>query len=232
MLFTTFTSLGPIARTCLREISVRDDSTYECSLKVYLNRIDLEIDTFIALAGFHTVENSVHQHASHTMAIMKPTYDGLSYDYRIVTRWVAHKVYEKAQIKSKLRCFELYSSLAHQDPLRRAAEWIFEVYVHNWFRNSGSFAADPLPIGDHYTTPLRFKTCWSKSLNYFTNASSLATQVRVQSGHGIEKDAIGRYFLPYNGNFELVDGLVFTTPDTLILLQITIAKSHDINLVE
>ncbi|KAG0640762.1 hypothetical protein HOY80DRAFT_1115969 [Tuber brumale] len=48
ILFTTFTSLGPIARTCLQTISMRNVSAYNDSLDSYLAKVDLEIDTFIA----------------------------------------------------------------------------------------------------------------------------------------------------------------------------------------
>ncbi|RPA92478.1 hypothetical protein L873DRAFT_1861613 [Choiromyces venosus 120613-1] len=54
--------------------------------------------------------------------------------------------------------------------------------------------------------------------------------VQVEGGQGIEQDGIGKYFLPFNTNFELVDGLVFSALDTLILLQITITNSHPIKL--
>ncbi|RPB03463.1 hypothetical protein L873DRAFT_1860351 [Choiromyces venosus 120613-1] len=230
MLFTTFTCLGPIARTCLQSISLRDAKAYNRSLKMYLDKVDDEIDTFIVQGGFQTVDSSIHQHASHMIAIIDPSDDRLSCKAQITSRWIAHKVFEKAQIKSQLNCFELYKYLTHQDPLRSAAGWFFEGYTHDWFGKGGSFEADELLIKDNNTPPLKFKTNESKSLNYFMDANNLATQVRVEGGQGVEQDAIGKYFLPYNANFESVDGLVFSDLDTLILLQITIAKSHDIKL--
>ncbi|KAG0633397.1 hypothetical protein HOY80DRAFT_896565 [Tuber brumale] len=229
MLFTAFTCLGPIARTCLESISARNSSDYNRTLKGYLGEVDREIDTFFTQGGFQTIENSVHQYASHRMAIMHPTHNRWLYDGRIATRWIAHKVFEKAQAKSQVRCFELYNQLAHQSSLRTAAGWIFEAYAHDWFRKGGSFEAYELPIKDN-TPPLKFETYRSESRNYFTNGNNLAAQVRVKGGRGIEQDAVGKYFLPYNANFESVDGLVFGALDTLILLQITIAKSHDIKL--
>ncbi|KAG0127479.1 hypothetical protein HOY82DRAFT_613447 [Tuber indicum] len=165
ILFTIFTSFGPIARTCLQSISVRDVDAYNNSRDDYLGELDREIGTFIAQGGYQTVENSVHQHASYRMAIMHPTHNRRSYNARIATRWIAHKVYEKAQKKSKLRYFELYKQIARQKSVRTAAGWIFELH-----------------------------------------------------------------FFPFATNFESVDGLVFGGLDTLILFQITIAKSHDIKL--
>ena len=212
----------------MESISVGNDSAYIRSLEIYLGEIDREIDTFIARGEFQTVESSVHQHASHRMAIMVPSRNRLSYNVRITTRWIAHKVFEKAQAMSQMRCFELYNQLSRQNPLRTAAGWIFEAYAHDWFRKGGSFVAHQLPIKDNKTPPLEFETYRSGSLSHFTDAKNLATPFRVKGGRGIEEDAAGKYFLPYNANFESVDGLVFSALDTLILLQITFAKSHDI----
>ncbi|KAG0640763.1 hypothetical protein HOY80DRAFT_1021683 [Tuber brumale] len=164
------------------------------------------------------------------MAIMEPSRNRHYYSARIASRYIAYKVYEKTQMESQLRCFELYNQLACQGQLRSAAGWIFEAYAHDWLRNGGSFEADALPIEDHNTSPLEFTIFQSESLNYFTDANNLATQVRVEGSRGIEPEVIGKYFLPYNANFESVDGLVFSALDTLILLQITMAKSHDIKL--
>ncbi|KAG0640759.1 hypothetical protein HOY80DRAFT_1040840 [Tuber brumale] len=77
--------------------------------------------------------------------------------------------------------------------------------VENSFRNGRTFEADKLLIENYNTPPLEFTTSQSKSFNRFTDAKNLATQIQVK-----------------------VDGLVFSALDKLILLQITIAKSHDI----
>ncbi|RPA98318.1 hypothetical protein L873DRAFT_1914729 [Choiromyces venosus 120613-1] len=216
MLFTTFTCLGPIPRTCLESISMRNDNAYNRDLKTYLGHVDHEIDTFILQGGYLMVEGTVHQEASHRIAIMDPSNDGLS-------------VFEKAHRKSQLNCFELYKQLTCQDPLQSAAAWFFEGYAHDWFGKGRSFEADKLPVKNN-NTHLTFTTNRSKSFNYFTNTDDLAKQVRVKGGQGIERDAIGKYFLPYNTNFESVDELVFSALDTLILLQIIIANSHPIRL--
>ncbi|KAG0126292.1 hypothetical protein HOY82DRAFT_581112 [Tuber indicum] len=169
-------------------------------------------------------------HALHRMAIMHPTHDRWSYNTRITTRWFAYKVFEQAEANSQLRCFKVYNQLARQSSLRTAAGRIFEAYAHDWFQKGGYFEAHELRIKDNKAPPLKFETYGSESLNYFTNGNNLAAQVRVKGGQGIEQDVVGKYFLPYNANFESVDGLVFNALDTLILFQITIAKSHDIKL--
>jgi len=79
---------------------------------------------------------------------------------------------------------------------------------------------------DNYTE-LNFETYGAKPLHYFNNTKDLSQQVPVKNGQGIEREAIGKYFLPHNTNFESIDGLVFTALDTLILFQITIAKKHN-----
>ncbi|RPA95799.1 hypothetical protein L873DRAFT_1929528 [Choiromyces venosus 120613-1] len=222
MLFTTFTCLGPIPRTCLESISMRNDNAYNHDLKTYLGYVDRKIDTFILQGGYLMVEGTIHQEASHRIAIMDPTDDGLSYKARITMRWIAHQVFKKVQRKWWLNCFKLYKQLTHQDLLQSTAGWFFEGYAHDWFGKGRSFEADKLPVKNN-NTHLKFRTCRSKSRNYFTDANNLATQVRVE-------DAIRKYFLPYNTNFELVDGLVFSALNTLILLQITITNSHPVKL--
>ncbi|RPA90239.1 hypothetical protein L873DRAFT_1795603 [Choiromyces venosus 120613-1] len=117
MLFTTFTCLGPIARTCLESISVMSDDDYNHNLKTYLGHVDREIDTFIWQEGYLMVEGTIHQEGSHKIAIIDPSDVGWSYEARITTRWIAHKVFEKAHRKSQLNCFELYKYLTCQDPL-------------------------------------------------------------------------------------------------------------------
>ncbi|KAG0634760.1 hypothetical protein HOY80DRAFT_894333, partial [Tuber brumale] len=99
---------------------------------------------------------------------------------------------------------------------------------HDWLRKGGSFEANELQIKDHNTLPFKFKIYWSKSYNYFRLANDLARQVRVKDGQGIEQNVIEIYFLPDNTNFKSVDRLVLSTFNTLILLQITVAKSHNI----
>ena len=98
--------------------------------------------------------------------------------------------------------------------------------MHEWLRMGDSFIADRLHIKDNDSLLLEFQTYGSKKLNYFHNAHHLARVVRVRNGHGIDKGVIGKYFIPINANFESADGLVFSASDTLILLQITIAKTH------
>ncbi|CUS10112.1 unnamed protein product [Tuber aestivum] len=228
MLFTVFTSLDLIARTCLDSISLTDNSAYNRTFNAYLDEIGGEIDTFMAQEGFQTVENSVHQRTSHRIAIMVQSRNRLSCKIRIVTRSIAHKAYEKAQMRSQLMCFELYDRLARQRSLRTVASWMFEAFAHDWFRNARTFEAVRLPIEDHNTPLLEFTTSRSESSNHFMDAKNLATQIRVEGGQDIEHEVIGKYCLPYNANFESVNGLVFSALDTLILLQITISKSHDI----
>ena len=85
-LFTTFVCLGPAARTCLKLIKVTSDQSYNASLEIYLSRVDSEMNAFIAHGGRQTIENTVHQYASHRIAIMRPSKTGLSYTAQIITK--------------------------------------------------------------------------------------------------------------------------------------------------
>jgi len=89
------------------------------------------------------------------------------------------------------------------------------------------FKAHELPIKDN-NTELNLETCGSETWNYFKDAKDISQQVPVENGQVIAREAIGKYFLPHNANFELIHGLVFTALDTLILLQIMIAKQSKI----
>jgi len=227
-LYTTYTYLGPIARLCLNTISVKSQQEFDNDWEKYVGAVDLEIEYYVAQGGVQTLRNSVHKMCSHKIAIMEPNPSRLLYTARITTRWIAHRFLEVGLQFSQQKCFELYKQLAGQTKLRSAAGWFFEGYVHDLFRRGGEFTADELPILSNTTAPLVFRTEDKKSLspNYFTSAANLAEQVKDAGSHGINRDVVGRYFLPYAHNHASFDGLVFISTDTLILLQMTIAKSH------
>ena len=229
-LVTTFTCLGPVARTCLETIDVENGSEYNRTLRTYLGKLDREIDKFVARGGHEPIRDQVDNETSHRIAIMRPTRDGLSYSNRIATRWVAYRVYERALEKSQQDCFNLYKHLSRQQSLRSSAGWFFEGYVHDWFRLGGTFEADQIPIISDNTPPFSFKTVKSQSgnPNYFTTAEDLAQTVRVAGGHGIAPSAIEQYFIPFSRTYESVDSLVFSNHSTLLLFQITIARQHGI----
>ncbi|CUS13779.1 unnamed protein product, partial [Tuber aestivum] len=228
--FTTFSCLDPVPRTCLESIDVTSDESYNESLEIYLSQVDREIDGFIAHGGRETIEHMVHQEASHRIAIMHPTRTGLSYTARIITRWMAYRLYDKALKRSQHDCFLLFKHLSCQPTLRSAAGWFFEGYVHDWFLQGGTFDADEIPIIDSMAPPLEFNTTKAKSgaPNYFTTPGNLADQVREIGGRGINPAVVQRYFLPHSQNYPSVDGLIFRDVKTLLLLQITLAQQHEI----
>ena len=168
----------------------------------------------------------------HRMAIMQPTKNGLSYTARIITRWIAYRLYEKALKRSQQDCFILFKHLSRQQSLQSAAGSFFEGYVHDWLRLEGEFAAKEIPFTEN-GQPARtfvFETMKSKSVtpNYFTTVDNLATQVKASYGQGLEPSAVERYFIPFSRNYEAVDGLLFSDRRTLVLFQITVGKQHDI----
>ncbi|KAG0129490.1 hypothetical protein HOY82DRAFT_610603 [Tuber indicum] len=128
------------------------------------------------------VENSVHQHASHKIAIMHPTHNWRSYKAQIISRWIAHKIFEKVQMKLRLRCFELYEQLVNQNSLRIAAGWIFGAYIHDLLGAGRLFEAHQLPIINNNTPHLKFEICQSGSYDYFTDADNLAKLAQVEGG--------------------------------------------------
>ena len=232
MLFTLFTSFGPIARTCIKTISTKNAKDFDEDLSGYIGEIDKEIVTYIKADGSQAIDNTVDQYASHRIMIMVPTDDRQSYEPEILTRWIALRVFEQAQKKSKLRCYELYQQLSGQERLRSAAGWFFELYAHEWLNNGGLFNAEKPRVDGMHSSALRFKTSTSKAFNHFKDAKDLLTKVVVTNGRtsSISKEVIGRYFLPRAANFEFVDGLVFSSLHSLIVFQITIARSHQVKL--
>ncbi|RPA94839.1 hypothetical protein L873DRAFT_1746270 [Choiromyces venosus 120613-1] len=229
-LFTTFACLGPVAGTCLKLIDVTSDELYNESLEIYLSQVDREIEGFIAHGGRETIAHTVHQDSSHRMAIMHPTQTGLSYTARIITRWMAYRVYEKALERSQHDCFLLFKHLSRQPTLRSVAGCFFEGYVHDWFLQGGTFNADEIPIIDSTVPQFEFNTTKAESgtPNYFTTPGNLADQVRAIGGRGINPAVVQRYFLPYSRNYPSVDGLLLSDVKTLLLLQITLAQRHEI----
>jgi hypothetical protein len=229
-LFTTYTCLGPVARTCLESIDVSDDNLYNETLQNYLREVDREIAKFVARGGRETVEHAVLVGSSHKMAIMDPTEGGFSYTARIITRWIGYRVYEKAQKHSQHGCFETFKCLSRHPALRTAAGWFFEGYVHDWLLRGGTFEADQMPVLDSTVATLQFHSTKSESgqPRYFTTGGNLSEQVQGLGGRGINPAVVHHYFLPYSRNYPSVDGLMFSDVETLLLFQITLAKKHEI----
>ena len=229
-LYTTFTCLSPVPRTCLQTIDVRTNEAYDNTLETYLGQIDREIEVYIDRGGRESAEKSVQQEASHKMAFMDPTKSGLSYKMRIVTRWIAYRVYQVAQQRSQQECFALFQHLYSQDQLRSGAGWMFESYVHDWLRNGGKFEADEIPIRDCIPPKLIISIVKSEpATRYnFTTADTLAEKIRIEDGQGIDPSTIERYFRPRCSNFESLDSLTFSDMTTLVIFQITLAKKHEI----
>jgi len=227
-LFITYTCLGPVARTCLKSIDIRNDREYRRTLDVYLRRVDIEIRNFIARGGRETLEHTIYHESSHKIAVMQPTTTGLSYKARMITRWISSRVYQIALKRSQQDCFVLFKHLSSQKRLRSAAGTFFESYVHDWFRLGGAFTAVEI-ASTNRSQSFRFKTMRSKSCtpNYFTDAESLSLQVKAD-GQGLKPSIIEEYFIPFNLNYEAFDGLVFSDLHTIVLFQVTIAKQHSI----
>ena len=126
MLYSIFTSLGPVGRTCLQTISMRNEGDYLRSLSYYIGEIDREIEGMIYAGVLQKVDISVHPHASHRILIMDPSNDRQSYKSHITSRWIAHRVFDQAQKQSKKRCYQLYQKLTGKGERGRVASWFFE----------------------------------------------------------------------------------------------------------
>ncbi|KAG0136170.1 hypothetical protein HOY82DRAFT_536289 [Tuber indicum] len=230
MLCTTFSYLGPIARMCLQSIPVTDFPTYHKALKYYMGKIVQEINAFVRLpvGGFHTMDKTCYLRASRMITILDAIDGGSCYTTRITIPWIAYQMFSSAQKTSLQECFNVYKLFSDQEPLLSDAGWFFEAYVHNWLRHGGTFSMEKLPINNSNQLPLTLEICRSKSLNYFTSPKNLAEQVCVEGGHRITTSAIGKYFLPFSRNYDSVDALAFADSCTLVVFQITIARSHAI----
>ena len=104
----------------------------------------------------------------------------------------------------------------------------FEGYADEWFGMGDSFDTESLSINNNNPLHLEFQTTGADGLNYFLDAVDLANLAQEKTGPGIKPDVIEKYCVPNSVNFASVDGLVFSAVDTFILLQIRIAKTHDI----
>ncbi|KAG0639417.1 hypothetical protein HOY80DRAFT_1074068 [Tuber brumale] len=223
-------TLGPVARTCLLLVPPWSNQAYKLGLSKHVGDLEREILAFIARGGYQSIHNTVDKRSSDKMILMDPTVTGRSYTARIATRWIAHKVFVKALQESQQDCFQLFERMSNQPNLRIAAGWFFEAYAHAWFRQGGTFCMDKLPIADNESPTFEFSTEQSESplLHYFTTADDLCSQVCGPGSSRILPSAIAQYFLPYCCNYESLDGLVFSSMETLVLLQITMARSHEI----
>lgn len=234
--------LGPIARLCLNTIAVQTNlkdtgssgsDDFQESWHKYVGQVDDEIESYICQGNIQTLKNNVNKNCSHKIAIMEPDPGQLTYEARITTQWIAHRYVRVGLRYTQRRCYELYQQLASQKRLRTAAGWLFEAYAHQWLERGGMFSADKLPISIDSSSRLGFtiKSAISDSDNHFRSAKDLATKVTGKDSEGqttIMDNIVGTYFLPEAYNQASYDGLVFISLDTVLLMQITIAESHDI----
>lgn len=229
-LFTTFECLGPVPRTCFKEIGVSDDKSYSDDLESYLCEVDREIENFIIDGGRESIDQDLHEKASHKIAIMHPSKTGYSYQARLITRWIAFRVYEKALKHSQLESFNLFRNLSKQTNMRSAAGWFLEGYVHDWFLHGGEFSAEEIPIVGSMRTRFGFKAKRVEDgiPEYFTTPKSLLELVKNPKGRGINSAVLGQYFLPWSRNYPSVDGLLFFDMTTILFFQITLAERHNI----
>jgi len=231
-LYTVYILLGPIARLCLNTIAVKTEDDFHETWHKYIGDVDREIQSYICKCNIQTLKNSVFQDGSDRIAMIEPGPSQLSYEARITTQWIAHRFVQVGVHYTQRGCYELYQQLASQQMMRTAAGWLFEGYAHQWLERGGMFMADALSFSTTSSSrvPLVFTTKKSKSDsdNHFRTAKELVTKVKEPNGLNILNDMLGRYFLPHAQNQASYDGVVFISPNTVLLMQITIAESHDI----
>ncbi|PUU72420.1 hypothetical protein B9Z19DRAFT_1010078 [Tuber borchii] len=229
-LYTVYNYLGPIARLCLNTINLDTSNEFHQTWEQYIGKVDREIVKYVGHGTVQTLNNSVDTMCSHCIALMIPTPSHVNYEIEITTRWIAYRFLEIGNQFSRQKCFELYQQLAGQSKLRGGAGWIFEAYAHDWFNRGGIFFAHELPVQAHPTPLLQFHTdpLTSPIPNYFTTAANLIAQVHISGQPGILSQAIGKYFLPCAHNQASFDGLVFINSNTVVLLQMTVAETHEI----
>lgn len=222
--------MGPNPGVCLRSIAVQDDKDFLDTWKVYVDAIDQEIEKFLTQPKPEketpTIQNSFEKLLLHRIAMMYPIDGGGKYAARIPTRWIANRFLQIGLQFARPRCYTLYKSLSSQFRHSLEGEWLFKQYMYYLFCAGGRFTAQQLPIISKTPQLLEVETNCVKlgTDNYFTSANDLAEQVRDPSNNKIREDIIGKYFLPRGGNHSSCDGLLFTSIDTLALLQITIAE--------
>ena len=79
LLYTTFTCLGTVARTCLEIIPVDFGETeHSYAFSECLSELDQEIKHFTMTRG-QIPENAMSQNSCHKIAIMQPAEEGQSY---------------------------------------------------------------------------------------------------------------------------------------------------------
>ena len=231
-LYTTFTCFGPVARICLQSIDADLGSDeYEADVKNYLGQVDRQIESFVGQGGYKSLEQATDEGASHKIVLMDPNRRATSFQARVITKYIAHRMVAVFEEKQQMRCYELFKSLSKTPALRSSAGWFFEAYAHEWLGRGGRFEADELPVSNANAEPLSFRTTAPRvaGTGHFTTSKDLAARVRVGSGgQGIDARVHEIYFQPYTKTQESFDGLLFIDSHTLVLVQFTLAKTHEI----
>ena len=225
-LYTTFTCLGPIARTCLEMIPARSSNEkYHGCLEGYLAMVDREIQYFAGIGGL-ILQRTISSYSSHRVAIMYPYDGGGSYKHLVATRWIAHRMAATTGEEPRQYFYQFFEDLSSQPQLCSPADWFFEAYAHEWFRKGGEFEADELPVdGTNLSSQMKFSTKTQADISYFTDARNLAKQVQLKGLRNQEAHAsqIGKHFQPLAKNHESFDAVVFNRVGEVILLRYSMA---------
>ena len=222
--------MGPNPGVCLGSIAIQDEKDFLDTWKVYVDAIDREIEEFLTQPRpekeILTIQNSFEKLFLYRISMMYPIDDGRKCVAQIPTRWIANRFLQIGLQFARPQCYDLYKSLPQQFRYSLEGDWLFKQYAYYMFCAGGTFTAKKLPIINETPQLLEVETHCVKlgTNNYFTSANDLAEQVRDPSNNEIRKDMIGKYFFPRGGNHSSCDGLLFTSIDTLALLQITIAE--------
>jgi len=229
-LYTTYTLLGPVARTCLATVSATSPgSDYRRLFRSYVLELDQEIHRTLLQMTYPSLAIAVTIQLSHKLALMIPSEDHSVFNPEIMTRWIAFRVASVADDQARYSSYQLYKSLSKQTVPRTSAGWLFEAFAHQWLRQGGKFQADKLPVRA-VNDCIKFTINKSRGQEEksFTSPGHLYQQVKNRDGNRVEPKMIGEYFQPWGQTQESFDGLVIENADTLILFQITIALRHDI----
>lgn len=115
--------------------------------------------------------------------------------------------------------------------------WAFESFIHDIFRQGGSFTAQIL-LGQNNKnaqTTLEFTIRQSnggEDLNdrtrYFRDFTDLERIIRIPNQRGGAPRVLGRYLQPLKAENENFDALLLNRVNELILFRITVGENHDI----
>ncbi|CUS11667.1 unnamed protein product [Tuber aestivum] len=111
-LYAVCAAFGPVARTCLQEISITNDQAYEWSLRSYFHVVNEGVGAFISSGEYSDLDDPVMDKALAKLSILEPINNREFSQLLIATRLISFCIFQSAKQAAKLSFYGLYQNIS------------------------------------------------------------------------------------------------------------------------